>query len=521
MEGIYSASSPFIFAFSSTQDCLQPSVYCSFQSSAAYLPHSSTLPYIVTSILPQLFYRILPQPLYFNLLRSIASASLSTLHPLLFKMALLPPEPEALREDYTLERVREGIDYANQRMDSTNRPSPNLAKLLATYKSACQDFLIRSGCETGFEEWSKTALLREIQTYEENMSILHYFLNSDDEETQSFKASLLKLRRYQYYARYGDYARNLAGKLRITACAEEAEDWELLSREHPWKILSEKLKEEQPIYKKYGLSKKIDKIQTTRFVRFACMTLGADFVQMKEAIFTCGDREHALCSNVGNLLEIGEYSKLAQMISEDLNDLSSIFPLELKHEETIIRAILLQLKERWFEIEQDDHPFYPPASSWEPTKKLKNEHIIHRHPVTKNAAKAHTKQMVVRLARRRLRELKMAKDLAVVENPPYPSSSSSSSSSSPRKQSRKQSRHTTFCLRKRTAAWHAITSSARHRDPFNSSLVMQRVVNTVVSSLERNEEDGVIAGLPLYAVESAPVTPPFTPATSVSSGDDG
>lgn len=417
-------------------------------------------------------------------------------------MELQPPQPELLLESYTIERVQEGVAYAEQRMCSTNVPSPNVTKLLATYKSACQDFLIRSGSETGFEEWTKTALLKEIRTYEERMPEIFWFTRIDDEETQSFQASLLKLRRFQYYARYGDYAQKLASKLRITPCEEKAEDWELLSREYPWRILSDKLREEKPIWKKHRMSAKADRVQTTRYVRNACIILGADFDQMEQAIHTRGDRNEALCSSVGTLLEKGLCSKLAEMISTDLNDLSSIFPLELKHEETLIRAILLELKDRWFLIEQEDHPFYPPASSWQPRGRLRDEHIIHGHPTTKQAAKAHHHKMVVGSARKHLRALKMVKDLVV-----RPQSGSGVQSS------RKQSRRVVHNLRKRRDAWFAIATSTRKYDEFNSSLTMQRIVNTVVSSLR----DGDV--VPLSPVLPRPQSPPLTPATSLFSGD--
>lgn len=477
-----------IFKFSCAQHCLQSSAYFKLQAFTVYFTsffHNYTISTFFGALSPYL----LDCHIFFSLVN----------------MELLPPQPEIRRENYTIERVRDGIAYAEQRMRSTSGLTPNITKLLATYKSACQDFLIRSGSETGFQGWTKTSLIKEIRAYEENMSGLFWLTKIDDEETHSFQASLLKIRRYHFYARYGDYARKLARKLRITAFAEKDEDWELLSREYPWKKLSKKLREERLMWKKHGANGPKEAVQTTRCVRVACMNLGADFVQMEEAIHTCGDRNEAFQTSFGTLLEKGEYRKLAETISADLNDLSSIFPVELKHEETLIRAILLEFKDRWFQIEQEDHPFYPPAASWEPTKKLKSEHIIHEHPATKKAAKAHNKKMVVRMARRRLRALKMVKGLAIQpqltsDGPPPPAA--------------KLKRQAIHCLRKRRQAWHAIAASARKYDEFNSSLALQRIVNTVVSSLR----DGVVG--PSSPVPSPLPSPALTPATSIMSDDD-
>lgn len=467
-------------------------------------------------------------------------------------MAFYPPELELFRECYSIERVQDGIAFADVHLNPANKPPPMVVKLLATYKSACQDFLIRSGYQTGFQELSRTALLTDIQAFEESISNLYWFTNDYDEEMEDLQPSLLKLRRCQYYARYSDFARQLAHKLGITMFGEEAEDWDVVAREYPWKKLSEKLKEEHPAYKKHGLRAGKDEIQTTWFVRAVCMAIGADFAQMEEAIHTCGDREQALTSNVDTLLAKGEYKKLATMISADLNDLSSIFPLELKHDETVIRAILIQLKERWFKIEWAEPPFYPTSSLWEPTAHLQKEHLNHDDPATEKTAKAHTHKMVARHARRRLHALKMVKKYAVtVEKPPRPQTQptniaappptppySPSSSSPPpflppislpkshqrkfKRQTETQRRHATFYLRKRKSAYFAVASaSARNHDAYASSLHMQRVLNTVDAMLQLREDNGAAAGVMgegYRAVEQ--VEPMTTPATSIWKGNE-
>ena len=393
---------------------------------------------------------------------------------------LLPPRPENLTQDYTVERVREGLNYAERRLHSTNRkPSPNLSKLLAIYKSACEHYLLES--ENGVEAKFKHPLLTEIRTYEEEMATDSWFKNTDSQEMQRYKESLLKLRRYQYYARYGDYARRLAHKLRITACQEKIEDWDLISREWQWKAISDKIREEKSRWEGPGSYEGIGDVRTTRTVYQTCMALGANFDQMLVAIHTYGDRNEALHTSIENLMKTRNYPGLAEQISTDLNDLSSIIPIDLKNEETIMRAILLELRDRWFSIEQDDI-LQPSWRSWFPKQALFDECQRIKPPARQAAVMAkHTNDVLYGTVQRLQASNQWTQLVRQLSTRPQPNVLPTPGPQPTRSSRGQASRRISPKSRKKV--WKAISRhQSRTSYAFNSSLKLQGEINRITSS---------------------------------------
>jgi uncharacterized ferritin-like protein (DUF455 family) len=76
-------------------------------------------------------------------------------------------------------------------------------------------------------------LLSDIREYEYEMSRCTWFKVVDD-EAQQFQSGLLDLRLHQYYARYGDYAQQLADELCVTASEQQIDNWELPSGQYQW-----------------------------------------------------------------------------------------------------------------------------------------------------------------------------------------------------------------------------------------------------------------------------------------------
>lgn len=122
------------------------------------------------------------------------------------------PRPEQSPERYSESRIQAGMEYATRRLQSTTRkPSPNQEKLLVIYRLACQGFLNES--KAGSQGESKVHLSSEIRAYEEDISNHSCMRVTEDEEKQEMRDEILKLRRLQYYARYGGYAKRIAHEL--------------------------------------------------------------------------------------------------------------------------------------------------------------------------------------------------------------------------------------------------------------------------------------------------------------------
>lgn len=395
------------------------------------------------------------------------------------------PRPESSRHFYTVERIQQGVKYVDRRLSSTTRKSsPNLSKMLVIYRAACQAYL--SEPENGTGGLSKTSLLDEIRGYEEYMVNDSWFRDADDEETHRFKESFLTLRRCQYFARYGDYARRLANELRLQAFKDKIEGWRQFSGEDTWKEISDQLGHEESFWnKEHNPVKDLTKYPTIRTVYLTCQSLGIDYDLMKAAIHTYGDRNEALHNNIDTILKNGKFQQLAEMISSDLNDLSSIIPLDLQHEEALLRAILLDLKKRWFQIPEDDM-IEPPPDEWYPSEEIKAEIKDRRDPGKKDAAVAKHQNGVllgsIKLLQRTYRDNELINQLLANLQPsvlPQPGPQPIQTGK------RRATSHLSPVERKKL--WRCISDhQVRDCDRFNSSLAMQIQVNKCTSDYRAN-----------------------------------
>lgn len=239
---------------------------------------------------------------------------------------LEPPRPEPHPKDYSDARVQAGINYAEHRLNSTKRkPSPILEKLLLIYKGACSEFLHQKK----FENVRQSKLLSEIRGYEEEMARRPWVSAVGDEYTESLQRELVKLRRLQFFARYGDYTHRVAHQLRDSTGREQTENWKEISGTFQWSNISQRITTEADHWKLYGSSKDINEVKTTYAVYQGCQKTGLNFKQALTAIDTYGARNEAFHNPINNLVAEGRWTDIATTLAEDLRDLASTMPIEL------------------------------------------------------------------------------------------------------------------------------------------------------------------------------------------------
>lgn len=112
-----------------------------------------------------------------------------------------------------------------------------------------------------------------------------------DHSTQKLQDELLKLRRLQYYARYGDYAARVAHDVREITRKHNTEGWPLLSEISQWSTISEIIRgeekewsrisrdihEEEIYWQAHGSGKNLEAVKTTYAVWKRCRVNGMDF----------------------------------------------------------------------------------------------------------------------------------------------------------------------------------------------------------------------------------------------------
>lgn len=394
---------------------------------------------------------------------------------------LEPPRPEPHPKDYSDARVQAGINYAERRLNSTKRkPSPILEKLLLIYKGACSEFLHQK--QKKFENVRQNKLLSEIRGYEEEMARRPWVRAVGDEYTESLQRELVKLRRLQFFARYGDYTQRVAHQLRDLTRREQTENWREISGTFQWSDISQRITAEANHWKLYGSSKGIDEVKTTYAVYQGCQQTGLDFKQALAAIRTYGARNQACHNPINDLVAEGRWTDIATTLAEDLRDLASTMPIELKDEEAEIRAIILELRDEWFTIDNFNGLVDGLAEPWTwlPTPQLIQQFKDNITPEKKQAARRANEDQVAKGAARRVQKLDEEKELVEQLSTVLEVNAIPTPGPLPSKNKRKASQEVSVQDRKK--AWRTIQDQQRRaRASFRASLELQREVNRVVS----------------------------------------
>lgn len=265
--------------------------------------------------------------------------------------------------EYTPKRLEERANFAEARLKSTTRvPTPNVAKMLTLYKNACMDLHL------DYDNFSQDETLQraeEIRGYDEDLSSKDWLREDPD---SSMLDNVLKLRKYAYWARYGDYAVHMESK---AAEASETAFADEISGQFLWTEISKNIHREERIFKEQHFHD-TTLVPTTVAVYEACGRIGIDCDVMIKIIHLYADRNAAfhLCLKV--MLEDQAFGTIARCIVDDLSDLASVYPPELSGQEGAMRALLEELRDEWF-----DTSFNPnKPGAWRPKLTIQKAYYV-------------------------------------------------------------------------------------------------------------------------------------------------
>ncbi|MCJ1379649.1 hypothetical protein MMC17_002751 [Xylographa soralifera] len=411
-------------------------------------------------------------------LTSIIGLNVDRLRPRAKTIDLESPEPEIHPSKYTEARIRAGKEYATRRLNSkTRKPSPTLEKLLCIYLLACKQAL-----EHVKEGEPPMEVISEVRQYELEMSERNWYSAAGKSTaSQKLEEDVLELRRLQYCARYGDYAAIMAHGRRKQTKEQQTDSRESISVRCSYSELAGKLHKEAEYFDKNGSKSAPEQASTSQAVYAACMAVGIDFHQTRLAIYAYGERCDVLQNDILRLVE-RNWGQAAKTLFWDIEDLSNVMSPGMEAQEEAIRAILLELRDEWFDIEP---PQFSEPSTWFPNYKVRREVKASRNPETRKQARVAHEEGVARGAARRVAKLeedipvdqlgtKLPPDILPGPGPMPP----------PKQPKRKTNQELTGGDRKK--AWNTIiTQQVGAKAFFRTSLQKQREVYRVVSSYDK------------------------------------
>ena len=106
----------------------------------------------------------------------------------------------------------------------------------------------------------------------------------------------------------------------------------------------------------------------------ACMAIGTDFPKMLQAIHTYAVRNDNLHNPIYNLIAEGNFPQNATTLCDDLAELGNIMPVDMGDEKQFMRAVLLELKDSWFEILEAQKKAL--IAGWEATQTAAHKKVV-------------------------------------------------------------------------------------------------------------------------------------------------
>ncbi|MCJ1403018.1 hypothetical protein MMC11_006240 [Xylographa trunciseda] len=255
------------------------------------------------------------------------------------------PKREEKISDYTDARIRQSLQFAVYRLNH-RRLTPNSERIIEQYKKDSKAALLAE--DTG----DRNKHIGAIQSFESLLSI-QPFLREEDPELVKFQQEILKLRRFMYLARYGDYFSVQVTKIRCLSGDNETEGYETLSAQYQWTKIAKSIREETAEKADWTVlprNNTVANLRVTSAVRIACNGLGIKIEPIFWAIQQCAKRNTAVYDDIQSTLDKCQWSDLARKLKQDLDELPAVVSPKDEQDLKHLRSILEEIRDEWFDI---------------------------------------------------------------------------------------------------------------------------------------------------------------------------
>ncbi|MCJ1251906.1 hypothetical protein MMC30_009144 [Trapelia coarctata] len=242
----------------------------------------------------------------------------------------VPPQPESTLHDYTIDRLRQGLQHVTTRLrrNTTPRTRSFLELQKEAYKISLQA-----------KDDNRETFLSSVQTFE---TIYHSktFLKKDFSGVEMERLEAVrKVREYELLGNYGDdLAQEVGGFRHDIFVKQKDENAEELSRARPqlgnkrlWTEVADIMKLEKAKVREWEKEPDDDeflKNNVTYNLRRLCHQLGLEFEHMKWSIQEYAQRNRKFHNGVNEHIDNCHWTRLAKQVYTDLADLPMVFDKE-------------------------------------------------------------------------------------------------------------------------------------------------------------------------------------------------
>lgn len=262
-------------------------------------------------------------------------------------MTLEPPapSPEKSPQSYTSEKIRERLNFI-KRVKNCRDINPRSEIFLQLYTDAAENALVTEDMD------HRLSYCQQLHRYDKFIQENTFLSMQRSQEQEELERKLLRLKKLEYYLRYGDYLAQGCKTLRDAS--KELESNEL---QHFWTEVSRRMKDERLMIEKSGGKTKSVAIPTLMAIWHAANAIGTDKERSEWVIERYAERNELAHSSVTELLQTGRWYELAKALYQDRKDLRLMIPPELEDDIEKMCGLIDSIRTKYFIVEIGDEEY--------------------------------------------------------------------------------------------------------------------------------------------------------------------
>ncbi|KAI9782240.1 MAG: hypothetical protein M1839_005354 [Geoglossum umbratile] len=315
----------------------------------------------------------------------------------------LAPVPESSPHSYTPEKVEERLKYVRERMKERNI-TPRSEIFLQLYQEAAESALEVTS------EASRNSCCTRLYRYDRFIQENSFLCEERTSAQKELEEKLLKLKRLEYYVRYGDYLARELSILKDTATTLQTDNHRELQQY--WTTIADEMKAEKKVFNQRSGKTGPEDIPTLLAIWAAAAAVKLSRGRVECLIENYAERNTLVHSGVTQLMQAGHWSQLATNLYHDAKDLLMVIPPGMEEDIENMSAVISSLRARYFIIDEGDED---DPDTWRANEEaVRYRHALRAETDAKNKKKAEIVEEMVQRAGKAAE--KRAKQAELVEN---------------------------------------------------------------------------------------------------------
>lgn len=254
------------------------------------------------------------------------------------------PSAEHSPDDYTIPKIIERLEYA-KRVEKRNI-SPRLEIFLQLYKDAAENALLVKN------EIDRKQFCKQLHRYDKFIHHNGFMNKKPTEQQQTLEQQLLKLKKLEYYARYGDFFVMELAALKESAILLRTENHKELQQY--WTVMNTKMQMERKLFEQEGLALEPGRMPTLLAIWNAAIEVRLPTDRVEWVIKQYAERNLLVHSTVTELIQVGHWSQLAELLYNDEKDLCLVISPGMQEDIEKLSAVIRSLQNKFFIVEEGD-----------------------------------------------------------------------------------------------------------------------------------------------------------------------